>query len=96
MAMAEAQASQRPGEGTHRTLASQVLLQCGVLWLSAPRNHCPLCPLWTEEETERFADPVKPRDPERRPHHKLAAARRFQQKGGSKPAAGFRSLLRLF
>lgn len=96
MAVSEAWASQHPRESTHLTLVSQVLLQRGVLWLSAPRNHRPLRPLWTEEEAERFADPVKPRDPERRPHHKLAAAHQFQQKGGSEPAAGFRPLPRLF
>lgn len=39
-------------EGPHWTLASQVLLQCGVLRLSAPRDHRPLSPLWIKEEAE--------------------------------------------
>lgn len=39
-------------EGSHWTLASQVLLQCGVLWLSAPRDHRPFSPLWIKEEAE--------------------------------------------
>lgn len=53
---------------------AQVLLQRGVVRLSATGDHRHVGTGRPQEEAQRPADSAEPRDPERRAHHQLRAA----------------------
>lgn len=51
---------------------AQVLLQRGVMWFSATRDHRHVSVGRPKEEAERPADPAEPRDPKRCAYHQLS------------------------